>query len=480
MLERPCCVYDVNVKAFGATGDGATDDTAAIQNAIAIATGRGTTVFFPEGDYVVMKSLEATHARAPLRITGVGPGSRLINLAGGPSLHMNAKGAFEITDLAIVGRAGHRGDAILISGRSGYGRIRNLHLYPNGNGIHLRNTNDVIIENVWYWMGSDSPLGATLDPGANRHAVLADGTEAVNAVHVRNVWSTGYANDEDGGAAIRFAPRDVSQNISITACDFEGNGRKVAIDLRNLTDFSIRGNFLANTEIRIAASSRGHIGDNHGGAYVLGDGTKDGSCRNILAESTGGHSFFADEHCDAVGAINSDFGGGGYRNLGANGIALNVAGDPGFGNRLILNYVGDRGVAERHRTVAMGDWVSPEHDPSAFSASTGSWTVTTKPENYSYTLVGNTMTLCFFISNACVKGAPIELRVRIPDGHRPKRRIWARGLCALDGGAHTDLTVEAFPGKDFVGLYPGLTPGALTWPDTAKNFVTASITFEIE
>lgn len=45
----------VNVKdtAYGATGDGGTDDTTAVQNAIAAAASTGGTVFFPHGNYIV-------------------------------------------------------------------------------------------------------------------------------------------------------------------------------------------------------------------------------------------------------------------------------------------------------------------------------------------------------------------------------------------------------------------------------------------
>src|SRR5438876_2530332 len=50
----------INVKAYGAVGDDATDDTAAIQtalNAVPISTAGGTTVFFPIGSYKITAPL---------------------------------------------------------------------------------------------------------------------------------------------------------------------------------------------------------------------------------------------------------------------------------------------------------------------------------------------------------------------------------------------------------------------------------------
>ena len=45
----------INVKDYGATGDGTTDDTAAIQAALNV--GQGNVVYFPEGQYIVSSSL---------------------------------------------------------------------------------------------------------------------------------------------------------------------------------------------------------------------------------------------------------------------------------------------------------------------------------------------------------------------------------------------------------------------------------------
>jgi hypothetical protein len=64
----------VNVKDYGATGNGTTDDTPYIQNAINAATASGAGVFFPAGTYLHNSGLTFSG----LAVTGVGPSSILL------------------------------------------------------------------------------------------------------------------------------------------------------------------------------------------------------------------------------------------------------------------------------------------------------------------------------------------------------------------------------------------------------------------
>jgi hypothetical protein len=81
----------VNVKDYGATGDGVTDDAPYIQNAINAATASGFALFFPAGTYLHAEPLTFNG----IAVTGVGPTSILlaantgavVNLTGyGPSI----------------------------------------------------------------------------------------------------------------------------------------------------------------------------------------------------------------------------------------------------------------------------------------------------------------------------------------------------------------------------------------------------------
>ena len=64
----------VNVRDFGATGDGTTDDTAAIQNAIAAAKANGQGVLFPAGTYLHASVITANG----VALIGIGGASTLL------------------------------------------------------------------------------------------------------------------------------------------------------------------------------------------------------------------------------------------------------------------------------------------------------------------------------------------------------------------------------------------------------------------
>lgn len=69
-----------SVTAYGATGDGSTDDTTAIQDAIdAVAAAGGGTVFLPAGTYIVTGL--TIPVDAPVILRGAGPDSTFIKLA---------------------------------------------------------------------------------------------------------------------------------------------------------------------------------------------------------------------------------------------------------------------------------------------------------------------------------------------------------------------------------------------------------------
>lgn len=75
-----------NVKAYGATGNGTTDDTLAIKAALAAACVSGGILYFPPGSYVVSSSLSVCVGNGPgVSIQGAGIGTSTINFGNSSS-----------------------------------------------------------------------------------------------------------------------------------------------------------------------------------------------------------------------------------------------------------------------------------------------------------------------------------------------------------------------------------------------------------
>jgi hypothetical protein len=75
----------VNVRSYGAVGDGVTDDTAAIQAAIDAAAGRSLVLPYTGSDYVISTALVASHG---MRIEGTGRQVKIRQTASAPVLRL--------------------------------------------------------------------------------------------------------------------------------------------------------------------------------------------------------------------------------------------------------------------------------------------------------------------------------------------------------------------------------------------------------
>ena len=91
-----------NVKDFGATGDGVTDDYAAITACFNwTVSGNWGTIFFPPGTYVVSAPLVLTPTNVAVFVTGVRGVSTIVGNFGDYVLSRNAQGVSFIGDLVI-------------------------------------------------------------------------------------------------------------------------------------------------------------------------------------------------------------------------------------------------------------------------------------------------------------------------------------------------------------------------------------------
>jgi len=135
----------LDVRAFGATGDGSTDDTLAIQAAINAVPGNGGTVFLPPGTYLVSAPLQL---RKGLRLIGAGQqASVLRSNHTGDGLRMNsplnASTAVNvlISDLGLTNTQGaaNTGGALVDIGGT-FWRIERVSVTGFGYGVILDQT----------------------------------------------------------------------------------------------------------------------------------------------------------------------------------------------------------------------------------------------------------------------------------------------------------------------------------------------------
>ena len=185
----------LNVQDYGAVGDGSTDDTAAINDAIADAT-TGDTVLIPAtaDDYLVSAgnraAVDFTGVADDVTITGEGPGSRL---------RMD-----DVTDGKNQWVLGAEADKGALSGIT----IRRLTLDGN------RDEN-----------GDKSTAGFNLYPGGGGHDVR------IEDVICENCAGTGFSNR---GASELTLRRVTSRNNGQHGFDFTGDDQGRATDARSL------------------------------------------------------------------------------------------------------------------------------------------------------------------------------------------------------------------------------------------------------
>jgi hypothetical protein len=131
----------VNVKDFGAKGDGVTDDTASIQNAASVVNGRatGAVLYFPAGRYVVSGTFAVTSNFSVVR--GAGPRLSTLVRSGNGTFVTIGSGAvgtsnagIEDIGFEVVGTPSNGHYAIACEGLA-RGFINNIHLENGGGGV---------------------------------------------------------------------------------------------------------------------------------------------------------------------------------------------------------------------------------------------------------------------------------------------------------------------------------------------------------
>jgi hypothetical protein len=252
----------VNVRDFGAVGDGVADDTAAIQAAINIANGRK--VFIPSGTFLVQYLTYQPSSNIPIYIFGSGVNNTIIKKTGSSTnsvllIGQNPSPFFitnnKICDLTIDG-TNKTGRACLQMLDCWYTTLTNIRLLNSIVGLELltpifleaesiTSLNNIFGVNISYFPG-ESFLGS--QPGVLNfvNSVFTnnvewglkfdDGTTLVlrNCAIENNGTTVGAVNE--GGVFVgtnvgRFNVGTITPGITLRDCHFEGNKGQASVKL---------------------------------------------------------------------------------------------------------------------------------------------------------------------------------------------------------------------------------------------------------
>lgn len=166
----------INVMDYGATGNGSTDDTAAVQAAIN-AAGTGNTVYFPHGNYCINGGITLNNGN--VQLTGgsstYGTGSNLRSCNNADVTTVTVKGQYDmINHLAIAGPAGVsiKSPAVFISSAAAnfsivFSNIAQgyyaLMIAGSGGTVAFNNLSNAYGPAIIYATGSDHYIRNTID-----------------------------------------------------------------------------------------------------------------------------------------------------------------------------------------------------------------------------------------------------------------------------------------------------------------------------
>jgi hypothetical protein len=171
-------ITTINVKNFGAKGDGVTDDTLAIQSAIdSLSQTGGGRIFFPIGTYKITSAINIS--KKFIIIDGEGKKSTIYNTGTTSSI------IFQDSDQIVIKNIGIDG----IGGIAGVNAI-NLH------GIEFINTHHVKLDNVSIMYNGGH--GIYLHGGAWCYSIIACNITQNKLDGINSVSPSGASNNQNG------------------------------------------------------------------------------------------------------------------------------------------------------------------------------------------------------------------------------------------------------------------------------------------
>lgn len=183
----------INVRNYGAKGDGTTDDTTAINNAVA-ALASHNALYFPAGKYKITAGITALDSLTNIKIYGDGQSSEIYNSVtgtGANTIVVNATCSnVEISNLAFTGAATVRGNGIHIRMSASHNWIHDCYfqgcsdfavLESAGNATQLTSfavTNNQMFETL----GDGVHVGSATDGVVNSNVILASGDDGIGII----------------------------------------------------------------------------------------------------------------------------------------------------------------------------------------------------------------------------------------------------------------------------------------------------------
>jgi hypothetical protein len=244
---------EFDVTTYGATGNGTTDDTVAIQNAVAALPVFGGTLYFPTGTYKTTSPINLS-AKQNVQVRGSGPSTVIIAgaLVGFPLFVVTTPGGnivgYEFRNLRLNGNGLTGTSGIVISGiseasRVSEVRIENVSAALLTQGLTLTHTANLYITDVFI---SACTTGVTLDncADANLSQVMVQNGAGVG---FRVIGSIGGAADEGlrmNACSTNGQAQGLTVNnhdwANITGCSFTTTTGD-AVVLASVTDWKFSG-----------------------------------------------------------------------------------------------------------------------------------------------------------------------------------------------------------------------------------------------
>ena len=244
-------VQALNVKDYGATGDGTTDDTLAVRAAIAAAlNGANKTVYFPSGNYLITGKL-SLDVQTPITIAGDGWSSNLLWAFNG-NLFEWATGIIcrecTVRDLKVTSSAITKSTtSAAFSCKGGVERSLFDHLlvypggaYKPGTGIHFTgNCDSTTIRDCQFWLikGVGIRIGSGSEIRVQGGRVIGDNSRNDGSIGVQvtgncggvHIVSTDLISLNDGVRIDNSSGAGSNREIFLTHATLDSCGRGLAI-----------------------------------------------------------------------------------------------------------------------------------------------------------------------------------------------------------------------------------------------------------